>query len=401
MSLTSAFDLPSSKPCQITGYNESKTSWLSLALFLFVTLCTSNSYAEHSARAQLISTDNSSTNVTTFQAKDAPNKLAAATAALNQCIAAHPNQDAKNGFCELTHSDTQPVSTSADLRSGDASKPHPLFLWRIESNTATVYLGGSIHILKPGLYPLAPQYQAAFDIADFFVTEVDASELDPQKMQFQLTRFGVLEPEQSLASVLPERVYADLQSAGEDYGLPMSALERFKPAYVTQQLAVMALLSVGYSPQHGMEQHFQQQLGDRQTLGLETVEFQLDLLLNQPLAMQTQMTRDTLTQLDDFEAITADLIKAWLYGNDEVFSDAFTQQSGTSEEAQVFLTKLLDDRNVKMVEKIEGYLNTQGNYFVLVGAAHFLGEQGIITLLQEQGINVQRIYSDQAIPSHP
>ena len=359
-----------------------------------------SSFADHSARAQLIGGSSFSPEQNTFQVQDSPNKLAAATAALNQCRAANPVQNTETGFCELTHSDARPVTTSMDLRGGQSEDPHPLFLWHLTSDTASIYLGGSIHILKPGLYPLAPQYQAAFDHSDIFVTEVDTAALTPQAMQYQLTRFGVLADDQRLSTVLPAEVYRALVDAGSDFGLPMNALEKFKPAYVTQQLAVMALMSVGYTPEQGMERYFQNQLGSRRTLGLETIEFQLDLLLNQPLPVQIEMTRETLSQMDEFEPLTAELIRAWLHGDDAVFEQAFAAQSGSSAAAEAFLVKLLDERNVHMVAQIQEYLRTQDNYFVLIGAAHFLGEQGIIALLNQRGIKTQRIYSHEAIP-HP
>ena len=55
----------------------------------------------------------------------------------------------------------------------------------------------------------------------------------------------------------------------------------------------------------------------------------------------------------------------------------------------------MDERNVGMADKIAGYLQTKGTYFVLVGAAHYVGDNSIIELLERQGIRGQRIYSNQ------
>jgi uncharacterized protein YbaP (TraB family) len=54
---------------------------------------------------------------------------------------------------------------------------------------------------------------------------------------------------------------------------------------------------------------------------------------------------------------------------------------------------ILKDRNVAMLEKIEGYLEDKSKetYFVVVGAAHMVGEDGIVTRLKEKGYTVTRL----------
>ena len=49
-----------------------------------------------------------------------------------------------------------------------------------------------------------------------------------------------------------------------------------------------------------------------------------------------------------------------------------------------------------MSKKIADYLNTNENYFVLVGAAHLAGPNSIIKLLEKNGLYGERIYSDLA-----
>jgi uncharacterized protein YbaP (TraB family) len=46
---------------------------------------------------------------------------------------------------------------------------------------------------------------------------------------------------------------------------------------------------------------------------------------------------------------------------------------------------LIMTRNHKMVEKIEGFLKSDNNYFVVVGSGHVVGKEGIISLLREKG----------------
>ncbi len=324
-----------------------------------------------------------------------PSKLAAAKAAQAACLNANPAATA--GACELVRLGNQNITTSAAIRARIPSDPHPLFLWRYRQGDATVYLAGSIHIMKPGLYPLPSQMQAAYETADYLVVEVDLNATRPEAMQFKYNQYGLLAENATLADVLSPQTLDRLTRVGNEYGLPVAQMARYKPAFITQQLALFALMAVGYDPEYGVEGFFTRQAQGKQILQLETLDFQLDLLFNQPLDVQRQFTIDTLDQMANFETLTADLVGAWLAGDDQTFIKTFEAQSGTSPESQAFMRQLMDERNVGMAEKIAGYLQTSGTYFVLIGAAHYIGDSSIIKLLERKGIRGERIFSDQAI----
>ena len=163
------------------------------------------------------------------------------------------------------------------------------------------------------------------------------------------------------------------------------------------QLTVFGLMAFGYSPQFGMEQYFTAKKGTRPILELESIDAQLELLFDQPLATQVQLLKDTLDQEAELEPLLAGMLRAWLSGADAEFLRLFEQQAGQSELARAFNRRLLDERNIGMARKVEEYLSGQGTYFVLVGAAHLVGAKGIVSLLAKQGLNGTRILSDAAL----
>ena len=57
------------------------------------------------------------------------------------------------------------------------------------------------------------------------------------------------------------------------------------------------------------------------------------------------------------------------------------------------LYRLLDQRNARMVEKINDYLNTSQSYFVVIGALHMGGPNGILALLGKDHRIVQLHHS--------
>lgn len=326
-----------------------------------------------------------------------PNKLQAASQALQACRATHPQPAADTGYCELTHLDGAELTRAATIRSKVPEQPHPLYLWRYTKGASTVYLGGSIHILKPGLSPPPPQFQQAFELSDTLVLEANITTYSQQQLQQITMSYAALPAGQNLQTVLPDPTFRALDRISTSYGLPLAQLAGFKPSFVNQQLAVAALMSVGYDPSLGVENYFLSQADGKTLLELEGLEFQLDLLLNQPLPVQVSLIEEMIPQMDQFESLTADMLVAWLSGDDAAFRAAFDVQAGNSAESIAFTEKLLDERNVGMAEKIGAYLNMPGTWFILVGAAHYIGDNSIIRLLERRGFRGQRIFSNDTL----
>ena len=320
-----------------------------------------------------------------------PQDLAAAQFALADC---EQQRGGDSAPCELLRLNDQRITSAQEMRDALPEGPRPLYLWRYTTPEATVYLAGSIHLLKATLYPLPEPFEAAFRQADTLVVEVDLSALPAAELQTRMLLAGKLSDGKSLATVLPPELYERLSRRLASDGMDISLFEGLQPAMIMNQLAVVSLMAFGYNPQFGMEQYFTAKRGKRPVLELESVDAQLELLFGQPMATQVQLLQDTLDQQAELEPLLAGLVGAWLVGADDEFLRLFEQQAGDSELAKAFNRRLLDDRNADMAGRIAEYLNGTGTYFVLVGAAHFIGENGIVSLLEEQGVYGTRIMSD-------
>jgi len=319
-----------------------------------------------------------------------PTDLAASRSALARCEAQRP---ADAPPCEVIRLNDERVATGTEIRARITGGTHPLYLWRYRSATATVFLAGSIHVLKPSLYPLPPQFDAAFEQADYLVVEVDTARQSAADLQRLSKRYALLPDQQTLAEVLPASLYQRLDEHLSAYGMNVAAVTRSKPVVIMNALVLARLTALGYLTDYGLEEHFRERLGGRQILELETIESQLGLLFEQPMPVQIQLLSDTLDEESRIEPVLTELLIAWFSGNDEQFLELFKQQTGDSEQAEQFIRQLLDERNVGMADKIVDYLQGQGTYFVLAGAAHFIGPQGIVAVLKQRGINGRRFMS--------
>jgi uncharacterized protein YbaP (TraB family) len=326
-----------------------------------------------------------------------PHDLAASVGAREQCQAlAAPGE-----VCEVVRLNDTQITTGAEILRRVPDAKHPLFLWRFQRSGTVVYLAGSIHILKPSLYPLPEQLEAAFETSDYLVLEVDVTAVDPNDMQRRTLEYALLPGPQSLRDVLPGELYGRLDRHLAQYGMTADMLGRAKPAMVMNQLVISKLLTLGYLPESGLESHFLSRRGSHEILQLESLDSQLELLFNQPMATQVQLLAETLDVANDIEPLLTGMLVAWLSGDDARFLELFKAQSGDSPLSRAFTRALLEDRNHTMAAEIRRYLEERADqprtYFVLVGAAHLVGDEGIVPLLEQQGFHGQRLSSKDSI----
>jgi uncharacterized protein YbaP (TraB family) len=327
------------------------------------------------------------------------NDLMAAVTALRTCEASRaPEQPA----CELRRLNDEQITSGEEIRARAPTDEHPLYLWQIESPRSTVFLAGSVHILKPSLYPLPAAFDAAFEASDTLVVEVNVGAVDPAELQMKTVSYATLQDGERIQTVLPEPLADELATSLGRYGVPLAQVETLKPAFLMNQIVLLRLTSLGYQGEHGVEQHYLRQLGNRRLLELETLDEQLSLLFDQPMELQQQLLIDTLDQEAEIEPLIAGMISAWFSGDDVLFMEMFEAQSGDSELTRKFTEQLLDQRNLGMADKIQGYLSAgdqdaRRTYFVLVGAAHLIGDKGIIALLEKRGMETERLTSRTTI----
>lgn len=327
-----------------------------------------------------------------------PHDLAASIQARELC----QQQAAPGEVCEIVQLNGERITSGAEIRSRVPQSQHPLFLWRFQRHATVVYLAGSIHILKPSLYPLPRQLEAAFQQADYLVLEVDVASIDPQVLQQRTRQYVLLDGQRTLSGVLPPDLHRSLGRHLADYGMTPAMLEPAKPAWVMNQIVVSRLMALGYLPDSGLESHFVSRRTHQQVLELESLDAQLELLFDQPMATQIELLAETLEVADDIEPLLAGMLVAWLSGDDARFMEMFKAQSGDSPRSRAFTRQLLEDRNHTMAAGIRRFLDNAPpaqprTYFVLVGAAHLIGDEGIVPLLARDGIHGTRLRSTDTV----
>lgn len=263
-------------------------------------------------------------------------------------------------------------------------------IWTVHSDSAEVVLLGSVHMAYPDIYPLREEIEAAFAASDTLVVEVDISGANALEIQQLMLEKGVLPEGESLQQTISGQTWEDLQSYLRSRGLPVEMFARLRPGLVITTLSSMRLAELGLRPEMGIDQHFLDlALGNKPVLELESAAQQIELLLDFP--DQDLLMAQTLVQLHDIDRYLRPIYDAWRAGDAAQLNRLLlTDERQRHPEFQPLYEKLFDQRNRAMTLKIEDFLAGSGRYFVVVGAGHLVGEEGIISLLERRGFSAQQ-----------
>ncbi|WP_408893824.1 TraB/GumN family protein [Paenibacillus taichungensis] len=264
------------------------------------------------------------------------------------------------------------------------------FMWEVESNGNTVYLVGSMHIADESFYPLRKEFEEAFAEADYLGVEIDISKAADEAQQKIVLDLGSYQDGSTLKDHISSETYTQLGDILKQSGLEANALDTFKPWVVESTLASLKSMKAGYDASAGVDLYFIQKAIERKlpVIELESYESQLGMFNKFSKELQEKTLKATLDNFDVLDDSVNQMAEMWKTGNDEQLLKLTNSFSDDEE----YNKAMLIDRNVGMADKIDGYLkNGKGEeYFIVVGAAHYLGDHGIVKLLKDKGYTVVR-----------
>lgn len=265
------------------------------------------------------------------------------------------------------------------------------FLWKVQSSRSTVYLLGSIHFLKEDVYPLNQTIERAYESSETLVVEANINDLGNLDLKTFADRAFYKNDDQVEKYVSPE-TYRLIKKEGKALGMPIELLRMQKPWFLALSFQAMELVRLGYSPEHGVDYHFLTRAqGKKRILELESLEEQLSLLSGFSDREQEQFLLYTLETLSSMDRQVGNMVQAWTSGDAQGLESILAGAVPPDASLAPILQKLFDERNVKMASKIEGYLNSNGRYFVIVGAGHLVGNRGLVELLTSKGYVVEQL----------
>lgn len=276
------------------------------------------------------------------------------------------------------------------LFAGAATAYGDTSVWQVSSGDNSLYLGGTVHLLRPSDYPLPPEYDEAYAASSRIYFETDVNAMMDMNVQMQMLQQLTYTDERSLKTVLSEEAYTALSEHTAQTGLPMMMLEKMKPGMIVSTLQILAFQRMGFTPE-GVDMHFNSRaVADAKTTGhFETLQEQIGFLAAMGEGNESEFILMSLEELQDTDTMMEEMIAAWRSGDANALSELFVDSM--RDESPELYESLLLRRNLNWIPQIEELLEDNATEFVLVGAAHLVGEEGLLQLLTEKGYTVRQL----------
>ena len=258
-------------------------------------------------------------------------------------------------------------------------------LWELHGKHNTVYLLGSIHVLRQSDYPLPPVMLEAYRDAKSILMEVNLQEISSEQVQAEMLGSAVLPEGKTLPDVLGRERYGRADALAHEVGVELSMFDQFAPWFAAEAISQLQLTRLGFQPEAGVEMYFMDRARSdgKSVAGLETVHDQIAVFQNMSLDTQAEYLLSSLEQAHDLSKEVDAMVRAWQRGDTQWF--AAELQSELGKDPRLYQSVLVA-RNRKWLPKIEALLDDDRNYLVIVGTGHLVGQGSVIDLLKKDGI---------------
>jgi len=262
-------------------------------------------------------------------------------------------------------------------------------LWEVRGQHNTVYLLGSVHMLRIADSALPPPILAAYSRSSSLMMELDLNEAGADALAGDEMEATLLPESESLSSVLGPELYRAFEARARPLGLEPAVTERFQPWFAALMIQQLALAQSGFEAGAGIDMQMAQraQADHKPVIALETIAEQLGYFSNLSLEQQRQFLRATLKGLDTERGDMAGLVSAWQNGDTGELERLMHKDAQESPE---LFRQLTTERNRRWLPKIAALLDDSHDYLVIVGAMHLVGDDGIVQLLRRQGRVVEQ-----------
>ncbi len=275
-----------------------------------------------------------------------------------------------------------------------AEESSPASIWKISDEDSTVYLAGSVHLLREIDMPVPPAFDRVYYEAEEVIFEIDMALMTDPSLALKVRDLGTLPEGKTLKDSLGPNTILRLQSYLKGIQMPVGLFDRFTPGMVYLTLASLEATRNGARPELGLETlYYQKCLEDgKPSRGLETIEFQMSRFNELESDMVESLINEALDEIDEGTANLDAIIAAWKNGDAEGLEELIVDQISPSPQLQEVL---LTSRNRNWVPEIEKHLATDHDVMFLVGAAHLVGENSVVDLMREKGYEVLQLANGQ------
>ena len=276
----------------------------------------------------------------------------------------------------------------AQTTTAAADTTHPA-LWVAKDADTTIYLFGTVHVLKPGLPWFDEAVRAAFDRSGEVMLELVTPE---QAEMAKIVAAHAITPPDSptLSSTLTPAQRETYFKALGAVGVPVAAFDHAKPWFAALNLSLLPLMKAGYDPANGPETVITAaaKSAGKPVKGFETADQQIGYFDTLSAPAQHAFLLSTLEELPKAGAEMAEMVADWAGGDPDALARLMNDDLKASPEVADLL---LYRRNARWADALAARMKAPGTVFVAVGAGHLAGKGSLIEDLRAKGVKVERV----------
>jgi hypothetical protein len=263
-------------------------------------------------------------------------------------------------------------------------------VWQVEKNGNLTFIGGTFHVLTAADYPLPAAFEKAYQQSSLVVFETDIEKLESPEFQQAMLRELSYSDGRNLQQVLRPETYLALSEYFSARGIPIASVINYKPGLVATLMTVIELQRLGLVGE-GVDTYFSAKAtrDQKQRGQLETVDEQIQFIANMGAGNEDELLAFNMADLEKLPALWQSMKDSWRSGD----MPRLYQDTGISlkNDFPEIYQSLLVERNDAWMPQIEAMLNTKEVEFVLVGALHLAGEDGLLSRLTARGYKVRQL----------
>ncbi|MCF6218646.1 MAG: TraB/GumN family protein [Gammaproteobacteria bacterium] len=258
-------------------------------------------------------------------------------------------------------------------------------LWELQGEYNTLYLLGSIHMMRTEDYPLDSCVDDAYQKSASLVVELNIQLIDPQEISQKMRQLGRLPVGETLTEQLSSET---LKRLSQYSALPMN-YQQMRPWYLALTITLQKISELGYRADLGVDNYLiSKAQGVKPVISLETLDQQLAVLAGDNREEQDLSLRLTLEQMSEMAGDMNEMNSAWHQGDAAVIYRLMEAPKQHYPQLAAPFDRLVIQRNRQMADKIAALLEEADAYLVVIGAGHLGGEQGVIALLEKRGFTL-------------
>ncbi len=266
------------------------------------------------------------------------------------------------------------------------------FLWQVRSKSAIVYVLGSVHVAKPDMYPLPQRIEDSFEKAAALALEADPAKAGDPNLLSRMLAAALYPDNGTLKEHLSQKTYDLASRELEQLGLSIDSFKKTRPWFLASTIEILELQRLGYDPAYGIDVYFAKRAAaKKRIIELESFDYQIALMNGFSDREQELFLLYTLKDMAQVKEEATEMMAAWKNGDSKTIESLVTRTLKETTELEPIFDKLIYRRNREMTAKIEDFLKGRETVFVVVGAAHLVGKEGIIGLLKQKGYKVEQM----------